>query len=347
MVAVDPFDSQHIVYGTGATLYGTRDLKKWAPQIRGLEETSVLFLISPPAGQAHLLSGSRDIGTLYHDRLTASPAGGLATNPVFTTAAGLAQAANKPSYVVRTGTGDNGNGAFSNDGGQTWTPFKSQPADAKEAPGPIATTADGSALVWSFVHWDGTKHATQRSADNGATWSVVSSFPAGATPVADPVDPKVLYAFDTATGKLFASTDKGLTFAARAIGLPSGDAGYQLAAAPGRSGDLWLSTKGNGLFRSTDGGRSFAKVASCEASYTLGFGAAADGASYLSVYHVATVGGVTGVFRSDDAAKTWQRINDDRHQWGWIGQAITGDPRIPGMVYLATNGRGIQFGQSA
>ncbi|WP_329273373.1 1,4-beta-glucanase [Streptomyces sp. NBC_01451] len=347
MVAVDPFDSQHIVYGTGATLYGTRDLKKWAPQIRGLEETSVLFLVSPPTGQAHLLSGSRDIGTLYHDRLTASPAGGLATNPLFTTATGLAQAAKKPSYVVRAGTGDNGNGAFSNDGGQTWTPFGSQPAIAEEAPGPIATTADGDVLVWSFVHWDGSKHPAQRSADNGATWSEVPSFPVGATPVADPADPAVLYAYDTGTGKLFASTDKGLTFTARATGLPSGDAGFQLAAAPGRSGDLWLSTKGSGLFRSTDGGRSFAKVASCEASYTLGFGAAAEGASYLSVYQVATVKGVTGVHRSDDAGKTWRRINDDQHQWGWIGQAITGDPRIPGMVYLATNGRGIQFGQSA
>jgi hypothetical protein len=120
-----------------------------------------------------------------------------------------------------------------------------------------------------------------------------------------------------------------------------------LVAAPGRSGDLWLSAKSNGLYRSTNGGWSFMKVASCEASYTLGFGAAANGASYLSVYQVATVRGVTGVYRSDDAATTWRRINDDQHQWGWIGQAITGDPRIPGMVYLATNGRGIQVGQSA
>lgn len=94
-------------------------------------------------------------------------------------------------------------------------------------------------------------------------------------------------------------------------------------------GDLWLSTKGNGLFRSTNGGWSFAKVASCEALYTLGFGAAANGASYLSVYQVATVRGVTGVYRSDDAATTWRRINDDQHQRGWIGQAITGTPAFP------------------
>ena len=37
------------------------------------------------------------------------------------------------------------------------------------------------------------------------------------------------------------------------------------------------------------------------------------------------------------------RINDDQHQYGWIGQAVTGDPRIYGRVYLATNGRGILY----
>ncbi|MGJ5893999.1 1,4-beta-glucanase [Streptomyces niveiscabiei] len=347
MTAIDPYDSQHIVYGTGATLYGTRDLTNWAPQIRGLEETAVLFLISPPAGQAHLLSGSRDIGTLYHDQLTASPAGGLATNPIFVTATGLAQAAAKPSYVVRTGAGDNGNGAYSDDGGQTWSPFTSQPAAAKDASGPIAVTADGTVLLWSFVPGDGTKQPTRRSTDNGATWADVPSFPAGATPVADPADPAVLYAYDTGTGTLHASTDAGATFTARATGLPSGDAGFKVVAAPGRSGDLWLSAKANGLYRSTDGGATFAKLAGCEASYTLGFGAAADGAAYLSVYQVATVEGVTGVHRSDDAAASWRRINDDQHQWGWLGEAITGDPREPGTVYLATNGRGIQIGRPA
>ncbi|MDX3759625.1 hypothetical protein ACWDBO_17465 [Streptomyces mirabilis] len=40
-------------------------------------------------------------------------------------------------------------------------------------------------------------------------------------------------------------------------------------------------------------------------------------------------------------------IDDDQHQWGWIGEAITGDPRAHGHVCLATDGRGIQFGQPA
>ncbi|WP_405930839.1 WD40/YVTN/BNR-like repeat-containing protein [Streptomyces sp. NBC_00827] len=344
-LAVDPYDSKHIVYGTGATLYGTRDLKRWAPQIRGLEETAVRQLISPPVGEAHLISGLGDIGVMYHERLTASPSRGMATNPVFGSATGLAQAAAKPSYVVRTGWGDNGNGAYSNDGGQTWAPFAAQPDIAKSAPGPIATNADGSALLWSFVHWDGTKYAAHRSTDNGTTWSEVSSFPKGATPVADPADPTLFYAYDTDTGTLYVSTDSGLSFTARATGLPSGDSQFKLVAAPGRTGDLWVSTKWNGLYRSTDGGATFAKVASCWASYTLGFGKAADGADYPAIYQVGSTEAITAVYRSDDEAKTWVRINDDAHQWGWIGEVVVGDPRVYGRVYLATNGRGIQYGE--
>ncbi|WP_371576581.1 1,4-beta-glucanase [Streptomyces sp. NBC_01314] len=344
-LALDPYDSKHVVYGTGATLYGTRDLKRWAPQIRGLEETSVRQLISPPAGEAHLISGLGDIGTMYHERLTASPSRGMASNPVFGSATGLAQAAAKPSYVVRTGWGDHGNGAHSDDGGRTWAPFGAQPDVAKNAPGPIATNADGSALLWSFVHWDGTKYAAHRSGDNGATWTEVSSFPKGATPVADPADPTLFYAYDTDTGTLHASTDGGRSFTARATGLPAGDSQFKLVAAPGRGGDLWLSGKWNGLYRSTDGGVTFSKIDSCWASYVLGFGKAAEGAGYPAIYQVGSTETSTAVYRSDDGAKTWTRINDDAHQWGWTGEAITGDPRVYGRVYLATNGRGIQYGE--
>ncbi|MGW2620553.1 1,4-beta-glucanase [Streptomyces sp. NPDC001500] len=344
-VAVDPHDARHVVYGTGATLYGTRDLKHWAPQVRGLEETSVRQLISPPAGRAHLISGLGDLGVMYHERLTASPSRGMAANPVFGTATGLAQAAADPSYVVRTGFGDHGNGARSHDGGRTWVPFAGRPALAKDAPGPIAVTADAGVLLWTFVHWDGTKYPAQRSTDDGATWAEVPTFPKGATPLADPVDPTCVYAYDTDTGVLFASTDGGLTFTGRADGLPSGDSQFQLAAVPGRRGELWLSAKGNGLHRSTDGGASFTKVDGCRAAYTVAFGRAAHGAGHPAVYLVGATETITAVYRSDDAARTWTRINDDRHQWGWTGATLAADPRVHGRVYIATNGRGIQYGE--
>jgi photosystem II stability/assembly factor-like uncharacterized protein len=308
-----------------------------------VEEAAIRLLISPPTGEAHLISGNGDIGVMYHERLTASPSRGMASNPVFGTCTGLSLAPAKPSYVVRAGWSNDGNGACSNDGGKTWTPFETQPAIAKDAPGPIATSADGSVLLWSF----GTANPGYRSADNGATWSEVASFPKGAAPIADPVDPTRFYAFDTSTGTVFASTDSGRTFTAGATGLATGDAEFQLKAAPDRTGDLWLSLKGDGLFRSTDAGATFAKVSSCQASHTLGFGKAAEGASYPAIYMVGAIETFNAVYRSHDEAKTWTRINDDQHQWGWTGAAITGDPRVYGRVYLGTNGRGVQYGDPA
>ncbi|MGW0788587.1 1,4-beta-glucanase [Streptomyces sp. NPDC002911] len=351
-LAVDPYDSRHIVYGTGATIFGTRDLVHWAPEIRGLEESSVRQLIAPPSG-ALLLSGLGDIGVMRHDSLTSSPSRGMASNPVFGTATGLALAARKPSYVVRTGwpSGSDSAGAYSHDGGASWQPFASQPAVAPSAPGPVAVSADGATLLWSFIHWDGTKYAAHRSTDGGATWAEVATFPKGGTPVADPLDPARFYGYDTDTGAVFVSTDKGATFTEGAKGLPSGDVQFRIAAAPGRTGDLWLSAKDNGLLRSTDGGRTFTPVAGCQASHALGFGRAAPAkgrAGYPAVFQTGRVSAAydgVAVLRSDDAGASWVRINDDSHRWGWTGEVITGDPRVHGRVYLGTNGRGIQYAE--
>ncbi|GIF05572.1 cellulose binding domain-containing protein [Actinoplanes siamensis] len=52
---------------------------------------------------------------------------------------------------------------------------------------------------------------------------------------------------------------------------------------------------------------------------------------------------MNGVYRSDDTGATWLRINDDKHRYGNAGDALAGDPRIWGRVYLGTNGRGILY----
>jgi hypothetical protein len=58
------------------------------------------------------------------------------------------------------------------------------------------------------------------------------------------------------------------------------------------------------------------------------------------------IGGVRGIYRSDDEGNTWILINDTAHQYGTIS-TITGDPRIFGRVYLGTNGMGIAYGDIA
>lgn len=67
-LVIDPFDSNHWLYGTGATIYGGHDLLKWdsAHNVTlksladGIEETSVQGLISPPTGPS-LISALGDI----------------------------------------------------------------------------------------------------------------------------------------------------------------------------------------------------------------------------------------------------------------------------------------------
>ena len=54
-------------------------------------------------------------------------------------------------------------------------------------------------------------------------------------------------------------------------------------------------------------------------------------------------GGVYGFYRSDDTAATWQRINDDQHQFGVVN-CLAGDPKLYGRVYVGTSGRGTVYG---
>jgi photosystem II stability/assembly factor-like uncharacterized protein len=56
------------------------------------------------------------------------------------------------------------------------------------------------------------------------------------------------------------------------------------------------------------------------------------------------VADVSGLFRSDDEGSTWQRISDDLHQFGFVGQ-IVGDPRVYGRAYIGTGGRGVLYGE--
>jgi len=81
-------------------------------------------------------------------------------------------------------------------------------------------------------------------------------------------------------------------------------------------------------------------------AYALGFGKAAPGASYPTMYVSGIVGNVQGVFRSTDKGQTWVRIDTNQHQLG-ASTALTGDPKVFGTVYVSDGGRGIAVGTSS
>ncbi|MEH1092484.1 cellulose binding domain-containing protein [Micromonospora sp. CPCC 205739] len=343
-VEIDPFDSNRFLYGTGATIYGSTDLTRWdsgaqftiKPMVKGLEETAVLDLISPPSG-APLVSALGDIGGFRHTDLAAVPPM-MFTQPHFTSTTSLDYAETRPAVMVRAGNftdadrpGDS-HVAFSTDGGANW--FQGTEPSGIDSGGTVAASADGSRFVWAPGD---PGQQVVRSVGFGTSWTAATGIPANAVIESDRVDPNRFYG--VAGGRFHVSTDGGASFTATsATGLPSG--GVKFKAVPGRAGDIWLAGEG-GLWRSTDAGASFTRLGGVTTAGNVGFGKAAPGQPYPAVFVIGTVDGRHGVYRSDDAGGSWVRINDDRHQYGNAGEALTGDPRVHGRVYLGTNGRGI------
>lgn len=343
---IDPFNSGHILYGTGGGIMGADDVTNLDSggvahinvRAQGLEETSVQDLISPPSG-APLISAIGDVSGFRHDDLTISPPAGMSSNPIYATETGLDFAELNPAIIVRVGRPGSDSSAtrcsYSTDGGATWSPVAAEPAGLSDGAGTVAIAADGSATVWTPAN--AIPYLTK---DRGATWQAVSSLPSGVRVVSDRVNPKKFYASGSAG--VYASTDGGATFSLKAAS-PTGF----MRAVPGREGDVWLASKTGGLYHSTNSGVSFAVSSTFTSAEVVGFGKAATGQAYMAIYVVGTLGGVHGVYRSDDAGATWVQINDSQHQWGWIGMTITGDPRVYGRIYIATNGRGIIYGDPA
>jgi photosystem II stability/assembly factor-like uncharacterized protein len=340
-LAIDPFSSGHVLYGTGNGIWSSKDANAadngatshWTPGAQGLEETALADAIAPPGGATVITSMGDQGGFRYGDSLARVPAGRL-KDPLMSSSTDIDFAQSKPSVMVRVGRGGTQDGAYSTDGGSSWNGFKAEPVPGANM-GHVALAADGSTIVWTE---DG--QAPYRSTDMGASWSRVGGLGTGAEVVADRSSARTFYSLSG--GTLYASTDGGATFTARAGNLPTG----RLTAVPGIAGDLWIAGGGKGLLHSTDGGRTFTTLGSVQSASALGYGKAKQGTSYQALYLIGTVKNVTGVFRSTDKGATWLRVNDDAHQWGAIGSLgiITGDPDTYGRVYIGTNGRGLQYG---
>jgi len=346
-IEIDPFDSNRMMYGTGATIYGTSDLTAWdtsggkitlTVRAQGLEETAVLDLVSPTEG-APLLSALGDIGGFRHDDVTKVPKT-IMTSPTFSTCTSIDYAAKMPNFVVRVGNADTANGVksigLSYDGGANWFAPSAEPS--LQGGGTVAVSADATTILWSPT--GGTVSYSQ----GGNQWTASNGVPAESRVVSDRVNGKKFYGF--ASGQFYVSTDGGVTFAASAArGLPAASAHFK--AVPNIEGDVWLAGGSRGaaygLWHSTDSGATFTKIPSVDEADVIGFGKAAPGEPYMALFVSAKINGVRGIFRSDDGSKTWIRLTDEKHQFGATNSALTGDPRVYGRVYVGTNGRGILY----
>jgi len=332
-VEFDPSDPRAVWVTSGNGVFRTANIDAtpatWTFAVAGLEETVPLGFVSM-AGQPPV-SAIGDYDGFVHD----DPARhGRIHQPEIGTTTGLDAAALTPETMVRVGDAM----LLTRDGGKRW----SKTAALQGKRGRVAISADGATLV----HTPQGSSTLYRSSDAGASWTQVKGL-AGRDlrAVADPLRANVFYAYDDKA--LNVSVDGGASFAPRAS-LPAGGSRL-IRLAPGREGDLWAPLKDGGLQRSLDGGATFKRFANVGYCGAVGFGKAAAGKDYPSVYIWGSVDGVRGIYRSLDQGASWQRINDAFHQYGGPGDGhfIVGDMNRFGFVYMSTAGRGIVYGRPA
>ncbi len=367
---IDPTNPNHLMFGTGATIYATNNVSAadsgtaptWYVQGLGIEETAVQALISPSQG-AHLLSGVGDIGGFRHDDFSVSPANGMYTNPVATTVGSLDWAGQNPMFVARTQSPSTAQtsptctyGAYASDGGSSWTPFSTCAAGVNSNNGgSIATDASGTMLMWSPA--TGSANRPQFSTNFGATWTATTGLPARVNAYADKVAPETFYAFDgsSGSGAFYSTTNSGghAFSQVNTTALPTAGSCYYSACGEAfvnwaKAGDIWLPLGSNGLYHSVNGGVTWTRVTNVGWANSIAVGAAAPGSSMQSVflYGNASPLGLMSIYRSDNNGASWLRINDDLHQYGGPS-VLQADPRIYGRVYLGMNGRGIIYGDIA
>jgi hypothetical protein len=342
-VALDPFNPDHAMYGTGAGVWSSTNIQAatgangqgvtWTFLDKGLEETVPIYLM--PTIKGAFLGTIGDLGGMRNTNLDAYSTTGEYSNPIDNNTNGIDFAETNTNFVVRVGHSGTAASdvAYSNDNGVTWTPCPTA------APGyatsgqmaSVAVAADGSRFVVSPS--SGTAAYTT---NQGTSWTASTGLPAGSMLASDRVIANTFYA--TSGGTLYVSTNGGATFTKANTFTGSG--------APrtvfGQAGEVWVAANGGSLYRFTASGATRTVISNVSVAYGVGFGMAAAGQTHAAVFIVGTVMGQYGFFRSDDGAgTTWTRINDDAHQFGWLqGDYIAGDEGVYGRVYLTTGGRG-------
>jgi hypothetical protein len=346
-VALDPFNGNHAMYGTGAGVWDSTSISSattngqgvtWTFADHGLEQTVPQFMM--PAINGAFLGAIGDLGGMRNTDLDSYSTSGEYTHPTQSNVVSIDFAESNPNFVVRVGNSGSvaSDVAYSSDNGQTWTPCPTAVTGYTTANQmqSVAVAADGSRFLVSPKSGHGSPAVTTT---NGSSWTTATGLPSGALVAADRVNAMTFYG--TSGGALYVSTDGGASFASAQTFTGSG------APRPvfGQMGEVWVTANGT-LYQFTNAGATKNQIGNVTNAAGVGFGMAATGQTHPAVFVIGVVGGQYGFFRSDDGAgATWTRINDDQHQFGSLqGSYIGGDEMTFGRVFLTTGGRGYIYG---
>lgn len=223
------------------------------------------------------------------------------------------------------------------DGGKTWQLCKLANATAPAAP---ANSHDNKLL-----HADALPKSIPNSISPYVSTNILS---------ADRNDPegKRFYYFDGES--FYYSEDGGATWTrSAATGFPAKRARINLVSNPARMGDIWMAfsrgadqVEGYKLLHSTDGGRTFAPIASLDFADKVTFGAGPrPDAPFIYIVGRPTGDAPFAMYKSEDGGASWIRISDPTTNRMTLVAHMEGDMRTPNLLYLALDGRGLMYGE--
>ncbi|MBN8711853.1 MAG: sialidase [Verrucomicrobia bacterium 61-8] len=352
----------------GFGVWHARDLSTpdiaWQAASEGIEETCGNDVIAPPGGKP--LGAMWDVGVFRFDEPDAYTA--RRAVPYFMSAWSLDWCPADPQFVAAVfrnhlGFGPHVNEAgFSPDGGITWTIFPA--VKDKTIPGGLEygtiaiSAASPDCMAWAPVQ----KVLPYFTRDRGVTWqqarlgdglkeSGTGGYFGPQKPLcADRVTADRFYYYHTREG-FFRSEDGGATFVKTAQSPPLGRVNSILKSVPGHAGHLLFAegSQGNppvgGLWLSEDGGESWSMLPGIAQAFNVGLGKPEREGGYPAIYVAGVAAGATGIYRSTDAGKSWDRIGQyPLGIFDWI-DAMDGDKDVFGKVYIAFSGAGFAYGE--
>ncbi|MBC8138402.1 MAG: hypothetical protein H8F28_21190 [Fibrella sp.] len=387
-VAFDPVDPSVVYFTSFSGPYvGTgldTDRMRFSLLGDGREQMTTASGVSPTKG-APFVSGVWDVGGFRHedfdkipdtrflvrDKQGAAFTGYDTYRNGFQDTFDMDASPKMPDVIVAAGGWQwnmTGTAVVSRDNGRSFREFAAKPTpDAKF--GRVAVSAtDADNIVWvPMNNGKDDRQPVYFTRDGGKTWDAGSGSPVGMINgdgpwtffkplAADREAAHTFYLYDRRDGGFFVSEDGGANWGRRAT-LPTQPGNHfdnhQLVAAPGRSGDLWLSLYEKGLLHSTDSGKTWSRLTGVEWSVRAALGKPAPGSQTPTVFLFGQIGGTppkddvsvdAALYRSVDSGKSWTRINPATHGLNGINPLIA-DMQVFGRVYVGTGGRGFFYGE--
>gem|GEM_PF-2032472 len=373
-VKFDPHAQSDMWIAQGLGVWTTSDTLQtggitWESVNGNIEEMVSFEVIAPPGGA--VVSTVADRSGFRHEDVDAYPTQSIASDR-FSTGTSIDYRLADPEFLVLVSANHQNNLAseeysgYSDDGGTTWKTFgsienRNHPRELRW--GNIAVSASSrDELVWLPSE----RGIPYSSVDRGDTWQPIELFESVSDGgghknlwhhkhalAADTVRSSTFYLYHENDGRIYRSVDAVDDWSATSLRLPQGGTYGQLMPAPGKQGELWFTTGAVGwasdrkLYRvigadSVDPEKVV--VPGVTEVAAIGFGKAADGEDYPTVFIHGKVDGEMAYYRSIDEGETWEKIGDFPNGLLSPATTIAGDLELFGRVYVGIGGNSFVYG---